>query len=73
MTPGGIGNKVILIGIWVSTRDLTGVGCTVSLGGRFPAGCEGVAEYGGERSSRIGEGVRPEAGNVDASPLVVKS
>ena len=73
MTPGGIGNKVILIGIWVSTRDLRGVGCTVSLGGKLLAGCEGVAEYGGESSFKTGEGVRPDAGNVDGSPLVAKS
>lgn len=45
----------------------------VSLGGRLIWGCKGVAEYGGERSFRTEEGVRPEAGNVDGTPLVVKS
>ena len=73
MTPAGIGYKVILIGIWVSTRDLSGVGCTVSLGAEVFAGCEGVTEYGGHKSFRTGDGVRPEAGKVDGSPWVLKS
>lgn len=44
----------------------------VSLGGTLLTGCDGVTEYGGERSFKTGEGVRPEAGNVDGSPWLVK-
>lgn len=66
-TPGGRNDRVILIGIWVSTRDLSEVGWTVSCG-RTPS-AEFTVEGGEEMAFSNEEGVALDSGsNVKPAP-----